>query len=882
MTWVRKWWRLALGLVALVIATQIGVSLLARTHRVHNYLVRHLEQSFGRGVEVRHFSVLLLPSPFLEAEQITVAEDPAFGREYFLRADRLTAGLRWKGFLRGRFEFGTLTLTRPSLILARNDQGSWNLERWLPPAKTSLADDPRVYGPQQRPSAANRLQKIEIDDGRLNFKIGDEKLPFAFLGVSGSMEQVSSGRWQLQLEAQPWRSGVTLQSTGTLSVHGDLAGTSARLQPAQITAHWEKVSLADLFRLFRGEDYGVRGVFALDASARSATPVQAASTVKPGDWNFSLQARAAEIHRWDLTERSDNPALNLSLDGRWNVAAGTLAAEHLIVETSKSNLRGRAYASSSAFPAWEIRVDSAGVQAADLLAWYRAFHAGVDDKLAAEQFFTGAMMVHGWPLELQDAAFSSNGGELRIPGINSVLRVGAFAGGRQRGKLTTDAVRVSYGAPVRSESASNAPPVKRRNNLESRGAVDIGLTHDFERHSGSITVDGRVEKIEDVLRAASALGYPLNHGWELTGAASASLHWDYSNDASPRGRWNGRLDLPKGVLQAAGLNQPLLLSKARLEWDDGLRTADLGTASGFGAEWSGQITQISVADANTPSKWTFQLHANHLDAADLDRWIGPRARPNWLQRLLPPLLGGDKSNTAASELLRRVNAEGDLRIDDFKLEKLKFSQLRARGALHELRLEMRDVQALMASGNVRAKLRASFLPHPAYDIVAELDHVDLARLPAAGPPPERFAGLASGTLHLTTQGVGRDELLQHLTGKGDLRLSDIEFRGWDVSASVADGEPRPGASRWSAGEAIFAVRDRGVALTALRLDAGLEKTLVKGTVSFSQDADLTVQTLGGVPPENAPSEQRHVLKISGPLDVPRLSIEKLVARQPAD
>src|SRR5947208_397715 len=157
MIWVRKWWRLALAIVALVVAAQVAASLLERTRRVHNYLVRHLEQSFGRAVEVRHFSVLLLPSPVLDAEQVTIGEDPAFGREYFLHADRLTAGLRWSGFLHGYFEFGTLSLTRPSLILARNDEGSWNLERWLPPTIGSTVDSARVYGPQIAPSAANHL-----------------------------------------------------------------------------------------------------------------------------------------------------------------------------------------------------------------------------------------------------------------------------------------------------------------------------------------------------------------------------------------------------------------------------------------------------------------------------------------------------------------------------------------------------------------------------------------------------------------------------------------------------------------------------------------------------------------------------------------------------
>src|SRR5439155_25122477 len=212
---------------------------------------------------------------------------------------------------------------------------------------------------------------------------------------------------------------------------------------------------------------------------------------------------------------------------------------------------------------------------------------------------------------------------------------------------------------------------------------------------------------------------------ELTGAASAALHWDWDN-VSPHGRWNGRVDVAKGVLQAAGLNQPLQMSKARLEWHDGLRTADLGQTTGFGAEWSGQINQGNLPDPDGNAKWNFQLHANHLDAAVLGRWIGPRARPNWLQRLLPTLLGGaGKSNPAASELVRRVNAEGDLRIDEFTLEKIKFNQVRAHGALHDLRLEIREADAQWGPGKVHAKVRAAFLPRPSYDVAADLDRVDL-------------------------------------------------------------------------------------------------------------------------------------------------------------
>jgi hypothetical protein len=337
----------------------------------------------------------------------------------------------------------------------------------------------------------------------------------------------------------------------------------------------------------------------------------------------------------------------------------------------------------------------------------------------------------------------------------------------------------------------------------------------------------------------------------------------------------------KARLQVAGLNQPLELNKARLDWNDGLRSASIADLEGFGATWSGQVAEAAAADADGSAKWNFQLHANHLDAADLDRWMGPRARPGWLQRLLPSLLGGGAANPA-SELLRRINAEGELHVDEFTLEKIKLDQVRATGALHDLHLELRQAEGRCFGGKVRAKLRAVFWPRPSYDVIAELERVDMQQIPVPKNVPERWGGLASGTVHLTTQGVGRDELLQHLAGKGELKLRDVEFRGWDVNASMADGAPHEGASRWASGEGAFLVRDRGIVFPGLRLDAGSELTLLKGTLSFVRDSDLTLQTLVDDPTGATLPEQGYVLKISGPLDVPKISIERLVARRPAD
>lgn len=863
----RKWWKAGLTAVLAILVLQVAVSLIARTHRMHTYLVAHLERAFGRPVQVESFGARLFPSPQLDADGVTVGEDPAFGYEYFLRAEHLSAGLRWFGLLRGHFEFGTLSFSRPSLNLVHNFQGQWNLERWLPPAKSSQPAGPPIYGPPSPAPPVNHLERIEFDEGRIDFKDQDDKLPFAFIAVSGSVEQVSSGRWQLQLQAQPWRSGVLLQSTGTIQVRGDLAGTSARLQPAKITLHWGEASLADVLRLFRGQDYGVRGLFALDLTAKSA----ALSEGTAGDWTYSAQTRTRQIHRWDLTERVDDPSVNVKLDGRWNIDTGALLADQVLVEGPRSNLVGKFRYAVGSDDALELRLDSMGVQAMDLLAWYRAFHADVAGGVTADQYFTGGMIVEGWPLSIQSAAFSSKGGILKVPGFAEPIRIGPVSGGRDRSNLVIGPVHIALGAEIPDLEVSK----KRRAAAVMENAADVTFTQDLKTLAGSINVEGNVAKVEDFLKLAAELGRPLAHGWELTGQATAETRWAWKEPF--KGHWNGTVEFNKASLSIAGLNQPLSVAEAGVNWVDGRRIGRLIRVGGFGGFWTGTIEENSKSDGESSPDWKCNLKVDQLNAAELDRWVGPRARPNWLQRLLRSFLGEATTATPASELVRRVNAKGQIRVARLTVEKLKLENVVARGSLRDLKLELTDAEAEWAGGQVRGSIIASFLPRPSYDITADLNRVSLAKLPGTGRLAEHISGLATGNLQLQTTGVGRDELLQHLEGHGEVRLQKVELLGWDVPASVADGATRSGISRWPAGDCAFLVRNRSMVLQWLQLTSGREQTSVEGTLSFGSDADLSVSMQ---PIEKAKARTKtafaksHVLKISGPLDKPRVSVEK--------
>jgi hypothetical protein len=552
------------------------------------------------------------------------------------------------------------------------------------------------------------------------------------------------------------------------------------------------------------------------------------------------------------------------------------------VEGPKSNLRGRAALASAPESHFVIRVDSAGVQSSDLLAWYRAFQPGVAEGVTADPYFTGGMTLTGWPLNLEGAAFSSPGGMLSVPGFAPPVRIGVVRGGMEKRKFVIDPVEFV----LRNEQNAKLATTKKTAEIQSvrsRSAavssVAIGFAHNFETQESNLGLEGRAEKAEVVLSLAAAAGKPLNHGWEWRGQTTASLRRNWGNEKTAV--WNGQIEFSKGELQIAGLNQVVSVENGVLRWQNSQRSVAIDGAGAFGAEWNGEIVEKASGSAEAGPHWRFSVHADHLDAADLDRWVGPRARPGWLERLLPALLGGGAQTTVASELLRRIDAEGELRVDEFALEKIKLKKIRARGTLRQLRLELNDCEAQWAGGTLRGNVKAVFGAKPAYAMELNAEKVNVSLIPLAGRVADRMSGIASGDLRLKTGGIGREVLLDNLHGDGSIQLKNMEFRGWDLRASLSGGAPRAGLTRWIDGDGIFHVGERSLELNALRLRGPQDEVTLKGSVSFGREADLTLETAAGTGRMRTAGPGR-VMQISGPLEGPRISIQNLSVQQPGD
>jgi hypothetical protein len=189
-----------------------------------------------------------------------------------------------------------------------------------------------------------------------------------------------------------------------------------------------------------------------------------------------------------------------------------------------------------------------------------------------------------------------------------------------------------------------------------------------------------------------------------------------------------------------------------------------------------------------------------------------------------------------------------------------------------LRLDVQDAEAQWAGGTVRGTMQALFSPLPKYELNAEIENVNMAQLPWPTRWAERWTGLASGKIHLTTTGVGREELLKQLAGGGDLKLAKIEFRGWDVELSTESGGPSGASSRWTSGTGEFQLSDRKVTLDGFRLDAPHVKTQLSGTISFGMDGNLAFTPRPHAIPGTRTLSKARELRLSGHLENPAVAV----------
>ncbi len=292
---LRKGLRIALATVAVLVLLLVVPPLIS-VNRFKTQITQLISQSLGRPVRLSSVQAQILPWPGFEVSDLSVAEDPAYGAEPVLHANKVTASIRLLALFRGRLEIGKIDVDEASLNLVRSGPGRWNLDSiFRTAAQTASAPGARRVTP---------LPYLEATDSRINFKNGAEKLPFSLVNADLSLWQEDPGEWHIRLRGQPARTDVSLhqEETGVVRVEASMRRSpSLRQMPLHLDIDWREAQLGQLARLITGSDPGWRGDLTgelhLDGTADAA--------------QISTRLRAAGVHRAEFT-----PVSPLDFDAR--------------------------------------------------------------------------------------------------------------------------------------------------------------------------------------------------------------------------------------------------------------------------------------------------------------------------------------------------------------------------------------------------------------------------------------------------------------------------------------------------------------------------------------------------------------------------------------
>lgn len=359
---VRRWRRHVsiAGLIVVAIAVLALIPPLVNINRYQRRIVQSISASLGRPVHLDQVSVRVLPFPALVLQNFVVSEDPAFGAEPTIRANTVEVRLRLSSLWRRDIEFGQIHFEEPSLNLVRNAEGRWNLDNVLVHASRIDA----APTAQRTAGATPRFPYIEATGGRVNIKLGDEKIPFSLTDANFALWLPTAQQWRVRLEARPARTDSNIADPGVMRLEGTLTH-AGRLEevPVDLTASWHDAPLGEASRLLTGDDRNWRGTVHADASVRGLlgqAQVKARITL-----DELRRADFVPAHALDVTvdcEASANAAL-AQLDNAVCRLPGTDGAGALTVRSTQMLLQAPASA--------PLQFDAQQVPLANVFAWLR-------------------------------------------------------------------------------------------------------------------------------------------------------------------------------------------------------------------------------------------------------------------------------------------------------------------------------------------------------------------------------------------------------------------------------------------------------------------------------------------------------------------------------
>ncbi len=247
-----------LVVVLVLVVSGIGALLLVDANHFRPQIQATLSQALGRDVTLGQLHVSVW-SGSLDADQIRIGDDLAFGGQAFVSAQSLQLGVQlWPLVLHRQLRITSLTLDQPLVRLVQNQAGHWNFASF---GGTSVASPSAA--PPDKPLEFS-VDKLRIREGRIDLQRAGGEVR-SYRKVELSADQVGLGA------AFPFSMSADMAGGGTLQLDGKLgpwAAGNAMLTPVDAHLVMHDLDLVGAGLMSRGG--GVGGVLDIDSRIVSA------------------------------------------------------------------------------------------------------------------------------------------------------------------------------------------------------------------------------------------------------------------------------------------------------------------------------------------------------------------------------------------------------------------------------------------------------------------------------------------------------------------------------------------------------------------------------------------------------------------------------------
>ncbi len=331
--------------VAAIVVLLLLIPLFINADSFRPQVQSRLSEALGRQVQIGKLSLSLI-SGSVNADELSVADDPKFSSEPFVQAKSLGIGVEVIPLIFSKkLNVTSLVLKEPHINLLQTGSGVWNFSSLGGAAKSAQPAATKTEEPM-----ALSVGSLKIKDGRLDFGHVGEK-PQSLTNVNLTAENVSyATAFPFTLTASTGRDGK-IKIDGTA---GPINQNDAAQTPFQATVNASKIDLAE----YLGADTGIAGLVDYDGKVSSngqhvlsEGTAMAKNMVLVKGGSPSSQAIAFDY------------ATDLSLKSQ----TGTLTKGVLKLGKSATNLSGT-YDAQGKVPSLNLRFDGHGVPVNDVVA----------------------------------------------------------------------------------------------------------------------------------------------------------------------------------------------------------------------------------------------------------------------------------------------------------------------------------------------------------------------------------------------------------------------------------------------------------------------------------------------------------------------------------